>query len=238
MNDLQADTIIEYVRNSIKIPTLTAYFHDPDKQHKRLGRFNKETVHIPAKPLDTKFRFLAQLNGLIVPPDPKDELMWNDINVYSTKPYAFIGVTGAGKTHKIFGTARYGYMLYFTAADRPDEKDHTVSLLYATISDNEGKNSAYVYLWIASKLLGLLILLQDYPDMTPEQFFLSQLNGKSQYYADCYTVMLEKGVRGTIFLCRMLIERIRTQPIVVGNKNRLGIAVDEASILQTKNVGR
>jgi hypothetical protein len=74
--------------------------------------------------------------------------------------------------------------------------------------------------------------------MTPEQFFLSQLNGKSQYYSDCYIVMLKKGVQGTKVLCKELMERIRTQPIVLGNKNRIGIAVDEASVLQTKDVGR
>jgi hypothetical protein len=143
MNDLRADTIIEYVRNLIKIPTLIEYFHDPDKTTQKIRTIQQGDSTHTSQNIRYRISIPRTIKRLIVPPDPKDELMWNDIEVRNTTPYAFIGVTGAGKTHKIFGTARYGYMLYFTA-DRPDEKDHTVSLLCAIISDDEGKNSAYV----------------------------------------------------------------------------------------------
>jgi hypothetical protein len=218
-----------------------SFFFDAKIQSQILGRFNKSDVIWPLKQdlsrsEENRYVIDTNLCALMGKPINSDKTFWKNNKTQNLIPWAFVGVTGAGKTHKLMSIARHGYTLFFTAADRPEDKDHTLLGLYNAINEGPVNNYSAIYLWIAAKLLCLLYLLDRYEGLSPEAFLYDQLNGRSKYYSECYLSLLECGIKGTADLCKRLVHSIQ---IHKSNKfKRVGIALDEASILEVKYVGK
>lgn len=223
---------------SLTLPTLntipTTYDINPDFQKKKLGRFNKNNIFLPYKNI-AKERLNMQLAILVG--EIKKENDWKTEEKKSSRVASsvLIGVSGAGKTSRIFNNARQGYVLYCTAGDMVEDRDnyylHFVELL--KIQESQAHANSLMGVWILSKLLALLHLVSKYPELTPEQFLILQLNGRSEYFKDCFSQLYTTATKyNWIFAystaIKFLTQKIRER---VTNKH-IGIVFDEASIME------
>ncbi|KAL0478066.1 transcription initiation factor TFIID subunit, partial [Acrasis kona] len=176
----------------------STYVTNIEKQKKDFGQFFRADVLFPYLSDEIALQYSALMK-------PKEELLpyWKTDPKGSCLPTLLLGVSGSGKTHTITEYGAQGFILYFTAAMRPQDKDFYSTFMVGMVekemnsvaltptdytngiqlSDKKEKIGAKVIqFFLFLKLAALLCLLKKYPNMTPGMFFFDQLNGRSEYY--------------------------------------------------------
>ena len=111
-----------------------------------------------------------------------------------------LGVSGIGKTHKLFNLGKTQYLIYISAKPKTNVSssnqpfDHTYPTYYYSI--NNVKNSQdysklYTLVFIFTRVKHLEILINDNNNLTPFKFLLSQVNSSSKIIDIFYRKILE-----------------------------------------------
>jgi hypothetical protein len=211
-------------------------FANPTQQQQIYGRFNKPDSILP---VSSKSNVDMKLSALY--DNNKDfQYQWHTDN--TVVPTVFIGVSGCGKTYQMLKHATTSYLCYTTAADKQNEQDQyyaaltyqLVKLSYTIEKDVQRSISAYnlTLLWMISKLACLTVLL-DNKNFTPREFALSQINGATRYYRDCFFACL--AIEASVNTLKL--EKIHKELMVIIRKKTtlpIGIAFDEAQMMIPK----
>ncbi|KAL0492090.1 hypothetical protein AKO1_010377, partial [Acrasis kona] len=225
----------------------STYVTNIEKQKKDFGQFFRADVLFPYLSDEIALQYSALMK-------PKEELLpyWKTDPKGSCLPTLLLGVSGSGKTHTITEYGAQGFILYFTAAMRPQDKDFYSTFMVGMVekemnrvaltptdytngiqlSDKKEKIGAKVIqFFLFLKLAALLCLLKKYPNMTPGMFFFDQLNGRSKYYLQlmyqCQNDFGDFCKYSDNQLIRMVAQEIRT---CTQDKFKIGIAFDECNV--------
>jgi hypothetical protein len=202
-------------------------FEDTTQQQRLYGRFYKPGVVLPINKqyVDMKLSALYDNNDFVY--------KWHETNDTVTAPTVFIGVTGSGKTYQMLKHATTGYLCYTTAGDRESEQDFYMKELKKQLAKYKATSSDAAYaltlLWMVSKLACLAVQLDD-KDFSPQKFAISQINGSSAYYQECFYACLGIDASADSTLLSAIHKEIMA---LIRKKTQLpiGIAFDEAQML-------
>ncbi|KAL0492096.1 small subunit processome component 20 [Acrasis kona] len=234
---------LEFKIKQVQREAPSTYQTNPTEQAKVLGSFNRPEVKLPFVGGKLALQYSALMN-----PVKEDLRLWRGELTDLCTTHLYLGVSGAGKTHSIVEYGTQGYILFYTAAERTQDKDLYYCAMRDSIihfetethneedtkdmkKDKDGRS--FIRFCLLVKAVVLLHLLKTYPNMTPDMFFCDQLNGKSNYYVQCL-----KKVRNEVAdfssedICEYfghVTTRIRELDIVKKYKGRVGIAFDECN---------
>jgi hypothetical protein len=218
--------------DTVKWDIPITFYTNQEFQTKTLGRFEKKGTLLPYKKI-TVPKINMQMGALMGDPQEFDD--WQKDNNLPTPSRVLIGVSGVGKTSRIFHVARQGFVLYNTAADGIEDQDACYQQFFIDVNKTSNQLEAEVYftLWIASKLVALYHLLSRHPDLTPEQFLIMQLNGRSKTFAIVYMQVKEYyrefELPNNLELFAFLTGQIKR--LIKQEYKLIGIAFDEASLM-------
>ncbi|KAL0482967.1 gamma-tubulin complex component 4 [Acrasis kona] len=181
-------------------------------------------------------------------PVKEDLSLWRKQLSYFCKIHLYLGVSGAGKTHSIVQYGTQGYVLFYNAAERTQDRDFYYCAMrdniphFKTETHNERDTEdmkrdkdgrSFIRFCLLVKAVVLMHLLKTYPNMTPDMFFYDQLDGNSNYYVQCLQkVRNEVADFSSEDICeyfRHVTTRIRELDIVKKYKGRVGIAFDDCN---------
>jgi hypothetical protein len=150
-----------------------------------LGRFHKQGVDLPFSGEEVDPRLLDDYIT------PVAQEMIKSLQ-RTEKHFILLGKSGDGKTRAIFDVAREFFTIYIECVPEEDErKDITkdqlygqfardVELLIKNVSNEEDRFDIVekrFLIELASRLLYLRLLTKHFPNVTSQQFLVSQLNG-------------------------------------------------------------
>jgi hypothetical protein len=211
------------------------------RQSEILGRFYRENVTLPIHfmgEIDMKSHGFFDKREYTKKWRSRDQLD-QSMEYIPYTPVVYIGVSGAGKTYQIQRHAVDGFVLYTTAGDKIQERDAYFSKLdRSLLSVGSVDAMTFTLLWITIKLASLYIKLSKNNGYTPLEFALSQINGSTVYYEDCFEACL--ALNETTNFCNMesihatLIANIRE----LRPNDYIGIAFDEAQMIINCHFGK
>jgi len=208
----------------------------PMKYQKLLGRFHKVDLPFSGKEVDPRLLddCLTSVGKEMVESLKSAEMH-----------YILLGKSGEGKTRAIFDVARNVFTIVFECVTPGDERQEVTKdrafldmakQLYTTIdwSNVEEARQRVEYrvdVEIVSRLLLLRLLTIKFPQLTPQEFLLSQLNGGSEVISKIVRVLLNESWSDIISI-RIDVMSDLQRDVLIGECKNLVFAVDEAGLAQ------
>lgn len=234
--------------NSTNFKLKDTYYYDTRKQKEMLGPFFIEGIYLPIFPQSNEIAMTYYPFTFV------NDNSIHDISVYESneKIVTMIGISGIGKTHLLFMRAvtSKSFLIYITGKrigsiidSIPEHRQptdlsylkylETVMFYILQITNNEAKTTTAIFktkCFILARVLHLKRLLNLYPNLSPMQFLLSQLNGSSeeisQFVVRCLDHMANFSSERIDNILSVLLEEIRKSREIP-----VEIAIDEASII-------
>jgi hypothetical protein len=228
--------ILQMVTYRISLPPP---LYDQAKQDERFGPFSSREAVIPFVKDRVDLRFADAFNGRKITPEAKALKQ-------ATSNIIMLGTSASGKTRTIFDVARKDFMIYVacslysgpqekTPSDVETTRDKVFPRLCSSIrakvhsmwpDDRKGARAEADRLILAdicSRLLFVARVFQEYPQITPEEFLLLQLNGGQDIILSYWKAVSEEA---TTDIKAVLDEAFN----ILFPMKRMRFAIDEAQI--------
>lgn len=154
-----------------------------------------------------------------------------------------VAPSGTGKTSLVFALSHEVYMIFITAysAAHYENRKHVVDasfqkfgeILRSIKAQSEmqlmGRIDIYIHIFIAARLIYLIILLKKEKKLTPLKFLMYQLNGSQKAAVEIYELLWEKLNAVDYNYARELTDACVDYLREMKLNYPIGIAIDEAN---------
>eukprot|EP01124_Arcella_intermedia_P022961 TRINITY_DN3540_c0_g1_i10.p1 TRINITY_DN3540_c0_g1~~TRINITY_DN3540_c0_g1_i10.p1 ORF type:complete len:714 (-),score=101.30 TRINITY_DN3540_c0_g1_i10:2188-4329(-) len=208
---------------------------DESVAKKKLGPFFKKALPMTNKVFDMRF---AEL-----PKDAPDTLEDLELDPSTEMHRILVGNSGCGKTRTIFDVGRKYFTVFFECGLMEDEdklNPGTDRAFMKFFDDVKSKVDELVLvefrkyvkqriaLEVTSRLLYLRLLFDTKPDLTPEEYLVSQLNGAQQTIATIIGLLSNETYENLDTLQRVVVENMAKD--ILKNQGKIIFALDEINV--------